>query len=136
MSSISYSPAVFDKIGTLQGAIEIFEAQKAKNPNLLDLFRRVFMDSGKNNAVEISLLHKHFTIPPRQVLVDLNNVTAPWTIYDLTINRFRSIEPPNMRMARFMRNLGLSSQKDAAPDSCLSSSPSFQLAQGVLSGPS
>jgi len=89
MSTISYAPAVFNKIGTLQGAIEISEARKAKNPNLLDLFRRVFMDYGKNNVFGISVLHKHFTISPQQVLVELNNVTATWTIYDLTIKQIQ-----------------------------------------------
>jgi len=90
--TIPYSPAIFNGIGTLQAATEAFEARKAKAPNLLDLFRRVFVESGKNNAFGISLLHKHFSISDHQVLVELNNVTAPWTIYASTMEQIRKTQ--------------------------------------------
>ncbi|KAK5096296.1 hypothetical protein LTR70_003065 [Exophiala xenobiotica] len=91
-STIPYSPAVFNGIGTLQAATEAFEARKAKAPNLLDLFRRVFVESGKNNAFGISLLHKHFSISDHQVLVELNNVATPWTVYASTMEQIQKTQ--------------------------------------------
>lgn len=91
-STIPYSPAIFNRIGTLHAATEAFEARKAKAPKLLDLFRRVFVESGKNNAFGISLLHKHFLISGHQVLVELNNVKAPWTVYASTMEQIQKTD--------------------------------------------
>lgn len=82
---LPYSPVIFNEIRSLREAFEAIEAKEAEHPNLLDLFRQVFVSASKNNIFGISLLPKHFPISDHQVMVELNTVTSPWHVYSLTI---------------------------------------------------
>ncbi|KAK2803796.1 hypothetical protein FQN51_003026 [Onygenales sp. PD_10] len=74
-----YIPEAYESLPSLREAANLFKETQAREP-LLDPIGQLFLDSGMHGRYGVSLLHKHFSMETNQRLVDLQNLSTPWTV--------------------------------------------------------
>ncbi|KAJ5456057.1 uncharacterized protein N7458_004321 [Penicillium daleae] len=106
-----------------EAAVQFNEKQARKS--LLGPIRQLFLDTGMHERYGVSLLHKHFPMETNQRLVDLRNISSPWTVNDsdVVVPKYEGFVIP--RTFRFLKGVlspvefdfsPCSSDKDAGHD--------------------
>lgn len=60
-------------------------ALQQRSPEILKNLRDILIINNQNGNFGFSLLHQHFPLKQYQILVELNNVTTPWTVSNADI---------------------------------------------------
>ena len=82
---MTYRRILYNEIGTLEDAAKVVDATSTHGLQTHKQVRQLLVDHNKNDAFGISLLHRHFPLGPKQILVEMNNITTPWSMFTMGI---------------------------------------------------
>ncbi|KAK2777152.1 hypothetical protein FQN53_002353, partial [Emmonsiellopsis sp. PD_33] len=109
-----YIPEAYESLPSLREAANLFKETQAREP-LLDPIGQLFLDSGMHERYGVSLLHQHFSMETNRRLVDLRNMSTPWTVNnsDIVVPKYEGFVIP--RTFRFFNGIWSPVEFDYSP---------------------